>query len=49
VITNGRVIKSMNRPEWERLPCFHAGISVVKQVNLTVVARARERFSFSES
>jgi hypothetical protein len=35
--------------ERERFPYFNAEISVVKKVKLTVVARARERFAFSES
>ena len=43
----GSVTKS-NRPQRERLPCFKAGISVVKKVKLTVVTRAGERFVFSE-
>ena len=41
--------QSLNRPQRERLPCFKAGISVVKEVKLTVVIGASERFPFSES
>ena len=41
--------KSQNRPQRERLPCFKAGISVVKKVKLTVVTQAGERFVFPES
>jgi len=47
--TSGSVTKSLNRPEWERLSCLNARISVIEKVNLTVVARARKRFAFSES
>jgi hypothetical protein len=42
------VTRSLNRPEREWLPYFDAGISIVKKVKLIVVARARERFAFSE-
>ena len=41
--------RSLNRPQRERLPCFKAGISVVKKIKLTVVTCAVERFAFSES
>ena len=36
--------KLQNRPQREQLPCFKAGISVVKKIKLTVVTRAGERF-----
>ena len=42
------MIHSLNRPQRERLPCFEAGISVVKKVKLTVVTETGERFVFSE-
>ena len=40
---------SLNRPQRERLPCFKAGISVIKKIELTVVICAVERFAFSKS
>ena len=48
VIACGSVTQSLNRPQRERLPCFEAGISVVKKVKLTVVTETGERFVFSE-
>jgi hypothetical protein len=35
-----RELKSRNRPQRERLACFHAAISVVKEVQLTVETSA---------
>jgi hypothetical protein len=48
VIVSGSVTQSLNRPQRERLPCFEAGISVVKKVKLTVVTESGGRFVFSE-
>ncbi len=48
VIVSGSVTQSLNRPQRERLPCFEAGISVVKKVKLTVVTETGGRFVFSE-
>ena len=44
VIASGSVTQSLNRPQRERLPCFEAGISVVKKVKLTVVTESGGRF-----
>jgi hypothetical protein len=49
VARRGSLARSLNRPQWERLPCFKSGISVVKKIKLTVVTSAGERFSFSKS
>jgi hypothetical protein len=40
---------SLNRPERERLPCFNAGIAIIKKIQLTTVAGPGERYLFSES
>jgi hypothetical protein len=41
-------VKSHNRPERERFPCFKTRISVVKKVKPTAVAGTGERFALSE-
>jgi len=48
VIVSGSVTQSLNRPQRERLPCFEAGISVVKKVKLTLVTETGGQFVFSE-
>jgi hypothetical protein len=39
----------LNLPQQERLGCFHAGMSVVKKVKLTVETSASKRDLFSKS
>jgi hypothetical protein len=41
--------RSLNRPQREWLPCFKAGISVVKEIELTVITCAVKRFDRSKS
>jgi hypothetical protein len=40
--------RSLNRPKWERLPYFEAGISVVKKIKLTFVTGTGKRSAFSK-
>jgi hypothetical protein len=49
LVVGGTVNRSLNRPQWKRLPCFKPGISVVKKIKPTVVTGAGERLGFSES
>ena len=49
MIIGATVIRSLNRPQRERLPRFKSRISIIKKVKLTVVTAASERLPCSES